>query len=42
MKGKVVKTRGKERNKLYATRKADRPFDIKKVKDDYLKAFLAK
>jgi small subunit ribosomal protein S24e len=42
LKTKIRKSRGKERSKLYATRKTDKVEEIRKLKSDYLKTFVAK
>jgi small subunit ribosomal protein S24e len=42
LKTKIRKSRGKERSKLYVSRKTDKVEEIRKLKHDYLKTFVAK
>ena len=42
LKGKANKVRGKERVKLLATSKQEKPNLIKKLKEEYLKKFVTK
>jgi small subunit ribosomal protein S24e len=42
LKTKMLKSRGKEKSKIYYTRKTDKGHEIRKQKADYLKEFVGK